>query len=310
MASASSPSPSSSHNRSSDISLPGTFADAGPRSHHHQHIAESGLREQSSSSSAYLDASESNGGGSSSSSSSNLRNALQRPSLPLRALSSSAAMADSTSLIPPASPALSDSRVEDDQLSRSVNEGVANASTDSFAPMRSRRADMDRIKSRAVDSASWNWETEKAKVEAAGAASGSGAMTPNSEGPAGSRQSTMPPVAPPRHSSRPVPAQGRPRIDTSGTAGPPESGGNQPSPQVPSVITFPQQQQQQQPAVTASSRDRAAPVPASRKDQLCDACGKPMTGQFVRALGVVFHLDCFRCRVSFWSSITFRLNSV
>lgn len=35
-----------------------------------------------------------------------------------------------------------------------------------------------------------------------------------------------------------------------------------------------------------------------RRDQTCDACGKPMTGQFVRALGVVFHLDCFRCRVS------------
>lgn len=36
----------------------------------------------------------------------------------------------------------------------------------------------------------------------------------------------------------------------------------------------------------------------SRRDQSCDACGRPMTGQFVRALGVVFHLDCFRCRVS------------
>ncbi|UZJ55867.1 hypothetical protein CBS101457_005187 [Exobasidium rhododendri] len=33
-----------------------------------------------------------------------------------------------------------------------------------------------------------------------------------------------------------------------------------------------------------------------RRDQSCDACGKPMTGQFVRALGVVFHLDCFRCQ--------------
>lgn len=38
------------------------------------------------------------------------------------------------------------------------------------------------------------------------------------------------------------------------------------------------------------------PERASRRDQQCDACGKPMTGQFVRALGVVFHLDCFRCR--------------
>ncbi|KAG9101114.1 hypothetical protein FRC06_003342 [Ceratobasidium sp. 370] len=28
----------------------------------------------------------------------------------------------------------------------------------------------------------------------------------------------------------------------------------------------------------------------------CSACGLPMTAQFVRALGTVFHLDCFRCR--------------
>lgn len=31
--------------------------------------------------------------------------------------------------------------------------------------------------------------------------------------------------------------------------------------------------------------------------QLCYGCQKPMTGQFVRALGTVYHLDCFRCRV-------------
>jgi hypothetical protein len=28
-----------------------------------------------------------------------------------------------------------------------------------------------------------------------------------------------------------------------------------------------------------------------------------MTGQFVRALGTVYHLDCFRCQVSFPSSL-------
>lgn len=31
--------------------------------------------------------------------------------------------------------------------------------------------------------------------------------------------------------------------------------------------------------------------------QICAACGLPMTGQFVRALGTVYHLDCFRCKV-------------
>lgn len=32
--------------------------------------------------------------------------------------------------------------------------------------------------------------------------------------------------------------------------------------------------------------------------RLCKKCGEPLTGQFVRALGGTFHLDCFRCRVS------------
>ncbi|TGO42083.1 hypothetical protein BHYA_0013g00880 [Botrytis hyacinthi] len=30
--------------------------------------------------------------------------------------------------------------------------------------------------------------------------------------------------------------------------------------------------------------------------RLCKKCGEPLTGQFVRALGGTFHLDCFRCR--------------
>jgi len=30
----------------------------------------------------------------------------------------------------------------------------------------------------------------------------------------------------------------------------------------------------------------------------CAKCELPMTGQFVRALGTVYHLDCFRCQVS------------
>ena len=30
----------------------------------------------------------------------------------------------------------------------------------------------------------------------------------------------------------------------------------------------------------------------------CKKCGEPLTGQFVRALGGTFHLDCFKCQVS------------
>lgn len=29
----------------------------------------------------------------------------------------------------------------------------------------------------------------------------------------------------------------------------------------------------------------------------CNKCGEPLTGQFVRALGGTYHLDCFKCKV-------------
>lgn len=39
---------------------------------------------------------------------------------------------------------------------------------------------------------------------------------------------------------------------------------------------------------------------ASGQLRICKKCGEPLTGQFVRALGGTFHLDCFRCRVGFF----------
>ncbi|EKM81832.1 hypothetical protein AGABI1DRAFT_118900 [Agaricus bisporus var. burnettii JB137-S8] len=36
-------------------------------------------------------------------------------------------------------------------------------------------------------------------------------------------------------------------------------------------------------------------TPTSLASTTCSACGKPMHGQFVRALGSVYHLDCFKC---------------
>lgn len=44
------------------------------------------------------------------------------------------------------------------------------------------------------------------------------------------------------------------------------------------------------------SRTRSART-ASGQLRLCKKCNEPLTGQFVRALGGTFHLDCFRCRV-------------
>jgi len=37
---------------------------------------------------------------------------------------------------------------------------------------------------------------------------------------------------------------------------------------------------------------------ASGQVRACKKCGEPLTGQFVRALDGTFHLDCFKCRVS------------
>ncbi|KAG8928978.1 hypothetical protein FRC00_001585 [Tulasnella sp. 408] len=44
------------------------------------------------------------------------------------------------------------------------------------------------------------------------------------------------------------------------------------------------------------SRSDAKPAgPSSTATAFCSACQQPMSGQVVRALGTVFHLDCFRC---------------
>jgi hypothetical protein len=44
------------------------------------------------------------------------------------------------------------------------------------------------------------------------------------------------------------------------------------------------------------SRTRSSRT-ASGQVRICKKCGEPLTGQFVRALGGTYHLDCFRCRV-------------
>ncbi|KOS13576.1 hypothetical protein Malapachy_1762 [Malassezia pachydermatis] len=47
---------------------------------------------------------------------------------------------------------------------------------------------------------------------------------------------------------------------------------------------------------TSGMRDGTGDEPrVSRKDQHCRQCTQPISGQFVRALGGVYHLDCFRC---------------
>ncbi|KAH8674624.1 hypothetical protein BGZ60DRAFT_275519 [Tricladium varicosporioides] len=53
------------------------------------------------------------------------------------------------------------------------------------------------------------------------------------------------------------------------------------------------------PSKQSGERNRSRPRngrTASGQLRMCKKCGEPLTGQFVRALGGTFHLDCFRCR--------------
>lgn len=50
------------------------------------------------------------------------------------------------------------------------------------------------------------------------------------------------------------------------------------------------------PVPNGSGREGSA-VAERTSSQTCAKCDLPMTGQFVRALGAAFHLDCFRCQV-------------
>lgn len=68
------------------------------------------------------------------------------------------------------------------------------------------------------------------------------------------------------------------------------------------------------PSVNSNGKDRELDTPkasgererarthgtrkGSGQMRVCKKCGEPLTGQFVRALGGTFHLNCFKCKVS------------
>ncbi|KAN0063792.1 Rho-type GTPase activating protein Rga1 [Thecaphora frezii] len=186
-----------------------------------------------------------------------------------------------------------------------------------------RRADMDRIKSRAVDPG-WSWEQEKEKQEAslAGSEHGPGPHLPRrassrplprintgSQGAAQNSSSSSSSVngsghLPARkgsHSALPSPeggllpgsnialAQSSAAKADAGQVSIGGEGAEAASGAHPNGSSSGSSFSNSQPP---STRDKA---PSGRKEQACRACGKTMTGQFVRALGSVYHLDCFRC---------------
>lgn len=46
-----------------------------------------------------------------------------------------------------------------------------------------------------------------------------------------------------------------------------------------------------------STAPRERSRPKNRSNHICNKCGDQLTGQFVRALGGTFHLECFKCNV-------------
>ena len=49
----------------------------------------------------------------------------------------------------------------------------------------------------------------------------------------------------------------------------------------------------------ARERSRTNGAPSGKSGpRICKKCDQPLTGQFVRALGGTYHLECFLCRVS------------
>ncbi|KAF6752973.1 LIM domain-containing protein [Ephemerocybe angulata] len=50
-----------------------------------------------------------------------------------------------------------------------------------------------------------------------------------------------------------------------------------------------------EPSSSQSEPSANKPPASSATPSVCSACGKPMQGPFVRALGTVFHLNCFKC---------------
>jgi hypothetical protein len=49
------------------------------------------------------------------------------------------------------------------------------------------------------------------------------------------------------------------------------------------------------------------PSGAVKEQRMCGKCGTHLTGQFVRALGGTFHLECFTCHVSLQTPVYTKL---
>jgi hypothetical protein len=61
---------------------------------------------------------------------------------------------------------------------------------------------------------------------------------------------------------------------------------------------FSQQNRIDGPLRSATDSDQQLAPKPKRSGKICGKCGEGLTGQFVRALGDTYHLECFTCHVS------------
>jgi hypothetical protein len=54
----------------------------------------------------------------------------------------------------------------------------------------------------------------------------------------------------------------------------------------------------QAPSRSSTDPDQQTAPKPKRSGKICGKCGEGLTGQFVRALGDTYHLECFTCHVS------------
>ena len=58
------------------------------------------------------------------------------------------------------------------------------------------------------------------------------------------------------------------------------------------------QQRSRQESTVTNPKALSFSQPPVSSGAMCGACGKPVKGQYVRAMGKIYHLECFKCRVS------------
>ena len=65
-----------------------------------------------------------------------------------------------------------------------------------------------------------------------------------------------------------------------------------------SANSLAQQNRTDAPPRSSTDPDQQAVSKPKRSGKICGKCGEGLTGQFVRALGDTYHLECFTCHVS------------